>query len=258
LDDYKIQNAGERLGGRGDPAYQKILATGSQLADLEHLNTTHGVSSETFTRFLHDHATRQREEDADPSVIQQKRRETATSRISNGSCTTAGLFVCDVGKHVNVDALAIIKRTKDKKEQERLEKETKKLKERKELKRKFKFNILLANGNYSNRWNVADLEVVVQLFKLPADPVMPARKQELVERYEHAKLRKVQDVAYLDDENDYAIIDAVFPGLNKNDDKYEAGVAINVTMNECVKADNSEEIQSDDEFELIDWTAGIN
>jgi hypothetical protein len=45
---------------RGDSAYQQLLATGSQLADLAHLNTTHGVSGESFVKFLHDQAIRKR------------------------------------------------------------------------------------------------------------------------------------------------------------------------------------------------------
>jgi hypothetical protein len=118
LDDYKIQNSHDRVDGRGDPAYRKVLATGSPLAYLAHLNTTHGVSGESFLKFLHDQSTRERQEDGDPLMIQQKRRETEAARIANGGRLTAGLFVCAKGHNVNGDALAIIKRSKEKKEQE--------------------------------------------------------------------------------------------------------------------------------------------
>jgi hypothetical protein len=56
--------------------------------------------------------------------------------------------VCAEGHHVDGDALAIIKRSKDKKEQERLAKEKKKLKERQELKRKIA--IVLTKGSDPN------------------------------------------------------------------------------------------------------------
>jgi hypothetical protein len=79
LDDYEIQNSHDHMDGRGDSAYRKVLATGSQLADIAHLNTTHGVSGESFVKFPHDKDTRQIEEDVDPLLIQQKRRETATA-----------------------------------------------------------------------------------------------------------------------------------------------------------------------------------
>jgi hypothetical protein len=103
-----MQNSHNRMDGRGDSAYRKVLATGSQLADLAHLNTTHGVSGESFVKFLHDQATRQREEDVDLLLIQQKRRETATAQISNGIRLTDGLFVCTKGHHVNGDALLLL------------------------------------------------------------------------------------------------------------------------------------------------------
>jgi hypothetical protein len=114
LDDYKIQKSHDRMDERGDSAYRKVLATGSQLADLVHLNSTHGVSSKSFVKFLHYQATRQREEDVDPLLIQQKRRETSTERIANGSRLAAGLFMCAEGHHVNGDALDIVKRSKEK------------------------------------------------------------------------------------------------------------------------------------------------
>jgi hypothetical protein len=72
LDDYEIQNARHRLDERGESAYRKVLATCSQVADLAHLNTTHGVSGKPFSWFLHDQATRQREEDTDPLLIPKK------------------------------------------------------------------------------------------------------------------------------------------------------------------------------------------
>ena len=125
------------------------------------------------------------------------------------------------------------------------------------------------------QWNVADLKVMVQWFKLPDDPEMPARKQELIQRYEHKKLRTVQDVTYLDDDendSDDVIIDAVVPVLNTNDDEMlredvgEADVLTDVTADmtkpgipEAPMAhDSEEEEQSDDELEVIDCTAGIN
>jgi hypothetical protein len=76
------------------------------------------------------------------------------------------------------------------------------------------------------------------------------------------ELRKVEDMAYLDDENenDDVIIDAFVSMLNENDDDMydDAYVNIDVTMHDVLMADDSEEEQSDDEFELIDWTTGIN
>jgi hypothetical protein len=202
-------------------------------------------------------------------LIQQKRRETATARIANGSRLTDGLFVCAEGHHVNGDALAIIKRYKEKKEQERLANDNKKLKERQELKRRIA--IVLTKGNDPTRWNVADLKTMVQWFKLPANPAMPAQKQELIVWYEQTKLRKVHDVSYLEDARDDGngnddVIVAVF----KNDDNDEvlrddevlqddeADVTLLVIMTKSLTADGSKDEQSDDEFELMDWGAGIN
>jgi hypothetical protein len=81
---------------------------------------------------------------------------------------------------------------------------------------------------------------------------MPARKQELVERYEQTKLRKLQDVAYLDDnnENDDVIMDDAVHVSTENDQAY-------VMMLEVLMADDYEEQKSDHEFELIDWATGI-
>jgi hypothetical protein len=257
------------MDGRGDSAYQKVLATGSQLSDLAHLNTNHGVYGESFVKFLHDQSTRQREEDADPFLIQQKRRETATARISNGSRLTAGIFVCAKGHHLNGGALDIIKRSKEKKEQERLAKDNKNLKERQELKRRIA--IVLTKGNYPMRWNVADLKTMVQWFKLSANPAMPARKEELIERYKQKKLRKVHDGSYLEDARDdrHGNDDFIVAVLKKDDNDEvlrddellrddEADVTLPVIMPEALMADDSEDAQYDEEFELMDWGAWIN
>jgi hypothetical protein len=99
--------------------------------------------------------------------------------------------VCAQGHHVNGDALPILKRSKKKKEQERLAKGNKNLKERQELKRRI--TIVLTKGNDSTRWNAADLKTMVQWFKLPA---------ELIGRYKQKKLRKVHDGSYLEDSRD--------------------------------------------------------
>jgi hypothetical protein len=46
LDDYEMQNAGERLEGRGDWAYRKVLATFSQLACLR--RDLHPINARSF------------------------------------------------------------------------------------------------------------------------------------------------------------------------------------------------------------------
>jgi hypothetical protein len=90
------------------------------------------------------------------------------------------------------------------------------------------------------------------MFNVPADSAISARKQELVERYDQMELRQVEDMAYLDDENenDEVIIDAFVPMLNENDDDMydEAYLNIDVTMHDVLMADDSEKEQSDDEF----------
>jgi hypothetical protein len=82
LDDYKINNASIRLEGRGETAYRKVLATVSQLANLDDLNTTKGVSGQSFSKFLQDQATRQRDEATDHLVLQQRMRKAATAGIA--------------------------------------------------------------------------------------------------------------------------------------------------------------------------------
>jgi hypothetical protein len=96
-----------------------------------------------------------------------------------------------------------------------------------------------------------------QWFKLLAGPEIPAQKQELIEQYKQTKLRKMQDVDYLDD-NDDVIMDNIGPVKNENDGAILQDDEANVTMPEVLMVDNSKEAQSDDEFELIDWASGIN
>jgi hypothetical protein len=48
---------------------------------------------------------------------------------------------------------------------------------------------------------MSDLKVMVQWFKLPSNPAMPARKLDVIERYKQTKLRTVQDVTYRDDDD---------------------------------------------------------
>jgi hypothetical protein len=96
-----------------------------------------------------------------------------------------------------------------------------------------------------------------QWFKLLAGPEIPAQKQEHIEQYKQTKLRKMQDVDYLDD-NDDVIMDNIGPVKNENDGAILQDDEANVTMPEVLMVDNSKEAQSDDEFELIDWASGIN
>jgi hypothetical protein len=69
LDDYEIHNASVRLEGRGESAYRKVLETGRELANLDDLNTTNGISGESFSKFLQAQATIQREEETAPLVL---------------------------------------------------------------------------------------------------------------------------------------------------------------------------------------------
>jgi hypothetical protein len=71
---------------------------------------------------------------------------------------------------------------------------------------------------------VADLKTMVQWFKLPVNPAMLARKQELIERYKQTKLRKVHDGSYLEDAHD---------GGHGNDDVIVAVLKMMTTMKYC-------------------------
>jgi hypothetical protein len=122
---------------------------------------------------------REREVGTYPLVLQSRMRETTTVRIAQRARMTAGLFVCAKGHHVNGDALDIIKSSREKKEQERLVKENKKRNECEDI--KHKFGGALAKGVDPSIMNVSDLKVMVQWFKLPSDPDIPARKQDLIE-----------------------------------------------------------------------------
>ena len=102
----------------------------SELAPLDEINTTNGVSGESFSKFLEVQEIKQREEGTYRLSQQSRMRETAASRIAHGARMTAGLFVCSEGHHANGEALAIIKRSREKKEQERLVRENKKKRER--------------------------------------------------------------------------------------------------------------------------------
>jgi hypothetical protein len=85
-----------------------------------------------------------------------------------------------------------VKRSIEKRENTRLEKEIKKNRERRELKQKY--DAVLAKSTEPQRLTVSEIKTKVQWFKLPRDPAMPARKQDLMQRYEQTKLRKVTHV----------------------------------------------------------------
>jgi hypothetical protein len=67
------------------------------------------------------------------------------------------MLICDEGHHANGSDLAIIKRSREKKEQERLVKGNKKQKECQDNKRKI--SGVLTKGAGPSKWNVSDLKV---------------------------------------------------------------------------------------------------
>jgi hypothetical protein len=80
-----------------------------------------------------------------------------TVHIAQGARMTYGLFVCAKGHHINGYALAIIKRSREKKEQQRLVKENKKRNKHQGIDRRI--GGVLAKGTYPSKLNVSDLKV---------------------------------------------------------------------------------------------------
>jgi hypothetical protein len=78
LEDYEIQNAQIRVGMRGQSAYRKVSATGDTVTIIGDLNTTDGVSGDTFERFLEEEAKKQRQAATDPMLVLQRNKETGT------------------------------------------------------------------------------------------------------------------------------------------------------------------------------------
>jgi hypothetical protein len=65
---------------------------------------------------------------------------------------------------------------------------------------------------------MSDMKVVVQWFKIPPDPAVPARKQDIMQRYEQTKLRTVQqDVTYEDDNADEEVPNAITDDVANGD-----------------------------------------
>jgi hypothetical protein len=102
-------------------AYRKVQQMGSELKSLGDLNTTIVVSDETFCNFLQQEATKQREQATEPLTIQHRRRETAKAQLSERTRCTAGVYLCAEGHDVRGNALEIVIRSKEKKEQKRSE-----------------------------------------------------------------------------------------------------------------------------------------
>jgi hypothetical protein len=51
--------------------------------------------------------------------------------------------------------------------------------------------VVLTKGTNPSNLNVDDLKKMVKWFKLPSDPALPTRRQDLIERYEQMKLRTI-------------------------------------------------------------------
>jgi hypothetical protein len=100
--------------------------------------------------------------------------------------------VCAKGHHANGDALVFVKRSIEKREQEKLDREQEKSKRRAD-KDIISNKIMMPSSRKVtlHRWTVLDLKTMVQWFKLPTDPIKPAQKQDLMQRYEQTKLRTV-------------------------------------------------------------------
>jgi hypothetical protein len=54
-----------------------------------------------------------------------------------------------------------------------------------------KVAVVLTKGTNPSNWNVDDLKNMVKWFKLPLDPAFSTSRQELIQRYEQTKLRKM-------------------------------------------------------------------
>jgi hypothetical protein len=102
---------------------------------------------------------------------------------------------------------------------------------------------------------------MVQWLKIPLDPAMPARKQDLVQRYEKTKLRTVQDVTYEDENADVEVLNAIMdvvvngdiPVVNGDEAEQEMVNENEERTDEQLSVDCCDDEASDDEFELIDW-----
>jgi hypothetical protein len=196
LDGDDIQNAHIRVDGRGKWAYRTVQKTGSELKSLGDLNTTIGVSGKTFCKFLHQEATKQREEATYPLTIQWRRSETAKAKLSKGTRCTAGVYVCAEGHHVSGNALEIVIRAKDMNEQKMLATVEKKKSESNELRQRVA--AVITKDDNPSTWNVDDLKNMVKWFKFPSDPALPTCRKELFEICEQTKLRTVRG-AFLPD-----------------------------------------------------------
>jgi hypothetical protein len=88
---------------------------------------------------------------------------------------------------VSGNALDIVIRAKEKNEHKSLATMEKKKSKREELRQKVA--VVLTKGINPSSWNVDDLKNMAKWFKLPSDPALPTRREELIERYEQTKLR---------------------------------------------------------------------
>jgi hypothetical protein len=111
---------------------------------LVELNTKTGVSGESFTKFLHAKAVKQRKEATDPMIIHQRRCVFAMEKIPEETRCTAGVYVCTDGHHLNGNALEMVKRAHQRKSKKKLEIEQRKNSERQDL--QVKLHTVLTKG----------------------------------------------------------------------------------------------------------------
>jgi hypothetical protein len=114
-----------------------------------------GTAFESSYRRNHN---KKKEDATEQLLIQQLNKETVTKHLDEGGRLTTGIYVFVEGHHVKGDSLAFVKRSTEKREQEKLDRDQKKSRERHDLKQNY--DAILAKGDTPQGWTVSDLNTL--------------------------------------------------------------------------------------------------